>query len=201
MNTMTDEQLMDRLKKGNINAVDELYNRYAKKMYAFYYNIMQSRNPEDLVHDVFVRVIENAHRFNPKKASFRTWLFRIARNRCIDLLRHDKKIKIISIEQESGQNGDKKELDLQKNKFLDESQEVEKSFDKASVIKAVRDCINELENEDEKQAIVLYYIAGKVYREIGGIFGKSISMVKKRIMSAQMKVKRCLERKGIDSIP
>ena len=69
------------------------------------------------------------------------------------------------------------------------------------IIEAVHDCIGELKNEEEKQAVVLYYVTGKVYREIGEIFGKSISMVKKRIMSGQMKIKRCLERKGIDSFP
>ena len=71
----------------------------------------------------------------------------------------------------------------------------------ASIIEAVRGCIDELENEQEKHAIVLYYIVGKVDREIGEILGKSTSMAKHRVKSAQEKIKRCLERKGINSFP
>ena len=72
---------------------------------------------------------------------------------------------------------------------------------RASVMEAVRDCINKLENEDERQAIVLYYLGDKVYKEIGEILGKSTSMARNRVKSAQDKVRRCLERKGIHSIP
>jgi RNA polymerase sigma-70 factor (ECF subfamily) len=85
---LTDEQLVEQLQQGQTDALDELYKRYARKLYAFCYNATRSQNPqesEDLVQDVFVRVIKAAHTFNPKKASFRTWMFRIARNRCIDV--------------------------------------------------------------------------------------------------------------------
>ncbi|MBC8231364.1 hypothetical protein H8E77_17570 [bacterium] len=46
---------------------------------------------------------------------------------------------------------------------------------------------------------MLYYIDNKSYREIGRILGKSTSMARNRVKSAQEKVKQCLERKGIDS--
>ncbi len=79
--------------------------------------------------------------------------------------------------------------------------QVEEALINASVIEAVRECIDELQNDQEKHAIVLYYMAEKVYREIGEILGKSTSMAKNRVRSAQDKVKRCLERKGVDSFP
>jgi DNA-directed RNA polymerase specialized sigma24 family protein len=48
---------------------------------------------------------------------------------------------------------------------------------------------------------LLYYLGGKVYREIGQILGKSTSTAKNRIQSAQGQLKRCLEGKGVDSVP
>jgi DNA-directed RNA polymerase specialized sigma24 family protein len=48
---------------------------------------------------------------------------------------------------------------------------------------------------------LLYYLGGKVYREIGQVLGKSTSTAKNRIQSAQEQLKRCLEDKGIDAAP
>ena len=198
MSSLTDEHLMERLCQGQTDALDELYKRYAKKLYAFCYHSTRSKNPqdaEDVAQDVFVRVIKAAHTFNPHKASFRTWMFSIARNRCIDVSRRRGRFSFIPL----GKREDDEEGLALKDTLADESEDVERSVIRASMIEAVRDCIAQLDNEDEKQAIVLYYLGGKVYREIGVILGKSTSMARNRVKSAQEKVKRCLERKGIVS--
>ena len=70
-----------------------------------------------------------------------------------------------------------------------------------SVAEAVRDCLHELADDDERQAILLYYLGGKVCREIGEILGKSLSMGRNRVKSGPEKVRRCPEGKGIDSLP
>jgi RNA polymerase sigma factor (sigma-70 family) len=77
----------------------------------------------------------------------------------------------------------------------------DESCARESVIRAVRDCLGTLKNAEEKEAILLYYLAGRVYREIGETCGASISMVRKRIASAREKLKACLERKGITAFP
>lgn len=58
MIALTDEQLMDQLKSGDTASIDELDRRNAKKLYAFCGSLISARNPEDLVHDVFMRVLE-----------------------------------------------------------------------------------------------------------------------------------------------
>ena len=201
MNKLTDEQLMEHLQQGQTNALDELHARYAKKLYAFCHYTTRSRNlqdSEDLAQDVFVRVIKSAHTFNPRRASFRTWMFRIARNRCIDVVRRQEKIKFIPLGQRA-ERQDRKEDHVPQDTIADPNEDVEGTVMRAAVIQAVRDCIDELVNEDERQAILLYYLGGKVYREIGKILGKSINTAKNRIESARDKLKLCLDRKGIHS--
>jgi len=188
---LTDEQLMEQLRSGETDAIDELYQRYARTLYAFCYSITRSEAAEDLVHDVFMRVITAARRFNPGKASFRTWIFRIAHNRCVDFVRRREKVKFIQDDEENSLE----------DTIADDRANLEEAVINASVIEAVRECIDELQNDREKHAIVLYYMAEKVYREIGEILGRSTSMAKNRVKSAQDKVKRCLERKGVDSFP
>ncbi len=195
-NILTDEQLAEQLKEGKTRALDKLYKRYAQQLYAFCGNMTRSKDPEDVVHDVFMRVIEASDTFNPKRASFRTWIFRIARNRCIDLVRREKNMTTISLEKNVRQNEHEGAATL-KDTIADDRENVERVLTRTSEIQAVRECISTLKHEEERQAIMLYYITGKVYREIGEMLGKSTSMVKNYVKAAQEKVKRCLERKGI----
>ena len=193
---LTDEQLVIRIRRKNAEAVDELYKRYSRKLYIFFKNIMRSSSPEDLVHDVFIKVIENAPKFNPKKASFKTWMFTIARNLSIDKVRREKKMSVVSLDKKT--SGSRGEIPLV-DSIEDTSRSVEDSLYITKIFRTINECIGKLEKDQEKQAVVLYYISGKVYREIGQITGKSISMVKKRIDSAQKKLRRCLESRGIRS--
>jgi RNA polymerase sigma factor (sigma-70 family) len=189
---MTDEQIVQLLRKGQAAAADELYQKHAKSLYVYLSHVLNVRNPEDMVHDVFIRVIEKAHQFNPKKASFRTWLFRIAHNHAINLFRRDKLVKFQSLEQNVGKDDGGKVLPLG-DTLADETQNI----DRSSLALAVRECIGELKKGIERQAIVMYYIFGKNYEEISDVFGKSISAVRKYVVSAGDKVKNCLEAKGI----
>lgn len=189
---MTDEQIVRLLREGQTAAADELYKKHAKSLYVYLSHVLQIRNPEDAVHDIFIRVIEKAHQFNPKKASFRTWLFRIAHNHAINLFRREKLVKFQSLEQNIGHDNGAKELPFG-NTLADEAQNIERS----SLAIAVRECIDGLKKEIERQAIVMYYMFGQNYEELSAVFGKSISAVRKYVVSAGEKVRNCLEAKGI----
>lgn len=193
MNKSSDEDLVGQLQRGQVDALDELYDRYAKKLYVFCYNITRSEAAEDLVHDVFAQLIRSAHTYNPRKASFRTWLFRVARNRCIDFLRREKRIRFLPIGEPEDNS---RRAVILEQALADPGASVEASVIQTELAQAVRDCIDELDG-NEKQAIVLYYVAGQVYREIGEVLNKSTSMAHKLCKSAQDQVQRCLESKGI----
>jgi RNA polymerase sigma-70 factor (ECF subfamily) len=187
---MTDEQIVQLLSEGQAAAADELYRKHAKSLFVYLSHVLNVQNPEDAVHDIFVRVIEKAHQFNPKKASFRTWLFRIAHNHAVNLFRRDKLVRFHSLEKNVGQDGAGIRLG---ETLTDESQNVERS----SLALAVRECIGRLRVVIERQAIVMYYLIGQNYEEMSVILGKSISAVRKHVLTAGEKVKACLESKGI----
>jgi RNA polymerase sigma-70 factor (ECF subfamily) len=197
----TDEQLMGQLQEGNAGALDELYCRHARGLHAFCRNLVPaSHDAEDLVHDVFLRVIKGAHTFDPRRASFRTWLYRIARNRCIDVARRASLIRFLPIAGR-GEADERREETAPEDVLVDPRQDLPALVARADTLDAVRDCVDRLEHRDEKQAILLYYLSGMVYREIGEVLGKSTSMARNRVKAAQEKVKQCLEDKGIGTAP
>jgi RNA polymerase sigma-70 factor (ECF subfamily) len=190
---------MELLKRGKTRALDELYRRHARKIYIFFRSaagLRRHQDCEDAVHDVFIRVIRGADGFDPSKASFRTWITRIARNLSIDVMRRGERSKTVPI-------GTAAEVDtfearvISEDMLQDQGPGPEDQYVKNATAKAVRDCIDELQHPQERQAIVLYYLYDRVYREIAEMLGESTSMARNRIKAAQAKVRDCLEGKGV----
>lgn len=73
-------------------AFAELFGHFAPRVKAFL--VKSGASPaqaEDCAQDVMVTVWRKAHQFDPARASVATWIFTIARNRRIDLLRKEKR--------------------------------------------------------------------------------------------------------------
>ena len=83
-----DEQLMQRIvEEQDETAWARLADRYREPLVRFCASyVSDAHQAEDIAHDVLVRIRERCHTFDPGQ-TFRPWLYRIARNRCIDYLR------------------------------------------------------------------------------------------------------------------
>jgi RNA polymerase sigma-70 factor, ECF subfamily len=92
MNSETDEVLVRRVAAtGDERAISELYDRYAGLIYGAGVRYLRDRSlAEDLVQDVFTAVWRSAGSFDPSRASFATWVYRITRNRATDLIRRHR---------------------------------------------------------------------------------------------------------------
>ena len=83
-----DEELVHRVAQGDQRALSELYDRYARPVYATgVRSLGDAHLAEELVQDAFVNVWRGAASFDPSRASFATWLYRVTRNRIVDLAR------------------------------------------------------------------------------------------------------------------
>src|SRR5918992_1243838 len=66
----------------------ELYRRYAPELFGFATSALGDRElAEEVVQDVFARLWRHAGDYDGRRASVRTWLYAIARNRIIDARR------------------------------------------------------------------------------------------------------------------
>jgi RNA polymerase sigma-70 factor (ECF subfamily) len=86
MKDMGDEALVRRVAQGDERALSELYDRYSRPVYATGVRLLGDASlAEELVQEAFTNVWRGAGSFEPERARFTTWLYRIARNRAVDL--------------------------------------------------------------------------------------------------------------------
>jgi len=68
-----------------------LYDRYLDRMYAYLRaRTSSAEDAADLTQQVFLRAFDALDQYHPQRASFATWLFRIARNTATDAYRRQK---------------------------------------------------------------------------------------------------------------
>ena len=86
----SDESLMLAYQRGDSRAFESLYHRHKDGLFAFLFRGCQQRAMvEELAQDTWMAVIRAAPEYQPT-AAFRTWLYRIARNRLADAWRRDR---------------------------------------------------------------------------------------------------------------
>ena len=73
-------------------AFEELYEYFFPRVYNFIFARLKNiSDADDVTSITFMKMNENLERFDPAKAAFSTWLFRIAGNALIDHVRHQNK--------------------------------------------------------------------------------------------------------------
>jgi RNA polymerase sigma-70 factor, ECF subfamily len=79
----SDEELMHLVQQGNSHAMTELYQRYSRKLLRYFFRMLwkDEARAQDFLHDLFIKLIEHADRFNADR-KFSTWLYSLAHNMC-----------------------------------------------------------------------------------------------------------------------
>ena len=85
----SDYRLIREIKKKNDrNSANELVSRYYDEIYIYAYKQLQEKElAMDMTQDIFIAVLNGLHSYDEKKASFRTWLYRLASNKITDFYR------------------------------------------------------------------------------------------------------------------
>ena len=88
-----DTALVLRIANGEQAAASELVNRHLSKMVSLARHMLgDAAEAEDVAQEVFMKVWQTAHKWQPGKAKFETWMHRVAINACYDRLRRRREI-------------------------------------------------------------------------------------------------------------
>jgi RNA polymerase sigma-70 factor (ECF subfamily) len=87
MRPLADDELMRRVRDGEVARLGELFERFQGPLMSFFYRLSWDRQlSEDLVQEVFFRILRFRGTFRDGTA-FRTWMYQIARNVRVDSFR------------------------------------------------------------------------------------------------------------------
>ena len=90
---MTDDELVRRIVQRNPVAFKELVERYQAMVYSVSFNLLHDhQQAEDISQEVFLQVYRSAAKFR-FKSKVSSWLYRIAVNRSLNLIRHNRRFR------------------------------------------------------------------------------------------------------------
>ncbi|MFH0887663.1 MAG: RNA polymerase sigma factor [Planctomycetota bacterium] len=97
---LTDEFLIKECKNNNTNSLQKLLLKYHKPLFNFIYRLTKDiTSSEDILQEVFIRVIKNIKGFAPEReTSFKQWLYQIAINLCRDDFKRKQKFSSMELE-------------------------------------------------------------------------------------------------------
>lgn len=182
----TDEEIVILYKKGNREAFKELINKYVSPLYNFTVRITNQNDAPDIVQEIFIKVWKHINRFDAKKASFKTWIFTIARNTIIDFLRKKKSVLFSDLEKDDEENKNSfaeniPAEDLLPNEVLQKLEDTE----------LLNKTLEKLRPE-YTEILMLHYQEEMTFNEIGKILKKSLNTVKSQHQRAILELRKML---------
>ena len=174
-----DRAALQRIARGELDALDELYERYKTMAYSIAYRITNDATlAEDVVQDAFLGAWRNATRYLEARGSVKTWLLSIVHHRAIDAVRRRRPMTDLP---------DREEAPPPALRLPDVWVEVAANLDAA----AVRQAMAAL-TDVQREAIELAYYSGLTQVEIAEQTGTPLGTVKSRMRLGLLAMRKVL---------
>lgn len=176
-------KIMAEVAEGNLSAFRTLVELHHKSLISFIARFTGDRDSaEDIAQEVFLRVFKAAKDYKPQ-AKFKTWLFTIATNLCLNEIRGNKsRPKFVDLS------------DLHEQEYpivAPETFSPQKAVENRELSTVVRKAIQSLP-ENQRIAILLRQYNDFSYSEISKIMGLSISAIESLVQRARQSLKKSL---------
>ena len=173
--TISDKELVSRVRAGDQNAMGTLYDRYSPLVYAVGLRVLaDTAAAEDVLQEVFMQLWRNPARFDASRGSLGAWLAVIARNRAIDALRkrrYESDIEDIVVSVEP---------------------DLASEADRSRAAKNVRDVLNGM-HPAQRQALEMAFFEGLTHTEIAAKIGEPLGTIKTRIRAGLLALRKALK--------
>ena len=184
-----DQALVAEAREGSADAYRVLVERHSRAVYRLAYRMTgNEHDAEDLVQETFLRACKQLHRFDGR-ASFATWLYRIASNCSVDLLRsrQSRQRKIVDLTP-----ADRDSPGNPLEAFPSASPSPETLSMSGDITRLLTPAMRQL-SEQERSAFVLRHYEGLSIEEISQTLNIRQNAAKHSIFRAVQKLRRVLE--------
>lgn len=165
---------------GDLEILGRLYNDYMTLVYGLCLKYLKDEElSKDAVMQIFEELIEKLKKF--EVSNFKSWLYTLARNHCLMILRSNSKHVFVSLDNENMERPEVVHLSIDTN---NESQ-----------LLSMEKCIEGLP-EEQRLTIDLFYLQQKCYKEVADSTGFDMNKVKSYIQNGKRNLKICMERNG-----
>lgn len=177
----TDEELVAAILDGEAALYTDLVERYRGRLINYLNRFLGNvHESEELSQEVFLRVYRALDRYNPKYR-FSTWLFRVAKNAAIDLIRK-RRLKLVPM-QRVGVDGQ-----AQEREFESEERDPYRTLRNLERRQAIGAAIDGLK-EEYRELIQLRHFAEMTYEEIAEFKGMPLGTVKNKLFRGRRMLK------------
>jgi RNA polymerase sigma-70 factor (ECF subfamily) len=181
----SDLAAVERTRAGDSAAFRVLVDRYGRSVFRLAYRMTNNEfDAEDVVQETFLRAYKQLESYE-SRSSFSTWLYRIAANYSLDLIRSRKRHAA-----RRAPEGEEDEGVLENVKSHEPAQD---RLYYSSQLKQKLDAALSLLSDQERTAFMLRHFEGQSIEEIGGVLGLGVSATKNSIFRAVRKVREALE--------
>lgn len=182
----TDSAAAEEACKGNQRAFGALVERHSRSVFRLAFRMTgNEQDAEDLVQETFLKAYKQLHRFDGRSA-FGTWLYRIAANCSLDLIRVRKNR---AERQTSATNSETMDLLDQVAAPGPSPERLARSGQVASLLKPALEQLTDL----ERTAFVLRHYEGCGIAEIASTLGVETNAAKHSVFRAVQKLRRALQ--------
>ncbi len=182
--------VISRARRGEQAAFAELLSRYRAPVFNLCLRMLKNRDDaEDIAQEVFIKVFGMLERYDERYA-FRSWLFKIAANQCIDFIRKNR-VKLLSLDEPMKYQGEEIERE-----FPDERETPDQELEREQLGEILMAIASELPPH-YRSMIVLRHQEQLSYDEIAEILDLPLGTVKARIHRARAMMKEKLRRRRL----
>lgn len=181
---LSDEDLALRYRDGDYGAFEELYRRHSRGLYRFLaWRAPRREWVDEVMQDSWAALHQSRGRY-VASASFRTFLYQIARNRLIDLMRHDTRVVLAS---EFAVDDDGAVLVALADAYAVAAapEETVAARQQAARLHAAIRCLP----DEQREALVLQQFSGLALEEIAELCGAPVETIKSRLRYAMRKLR------------
>lgn len=186
-----DEELLDRFRRGDPRAFEELMRRHRTPLFNFIYRSVRNRaTAEEILQDAWLRMLQGAADFQ-RASRFTTWAYTVARNLCIDHARRQVHRRHPSLDQ-PGRRGDEGDAGPSLGETVaDTGASVERRAIGAELQGRIVEAIDTLP-DDQREVFLMREYANLPFKEIAEVVGAPENTVKSRMRYALERLQQCL---------